>query len=665
MEIRETRQRNLKLLEEDIQISKKGIRFVKNNLDPLGNEPDQEAEHEEGKGIDPARFMTRREEKEWNRLSEHKQAQFIKLGIREAGIHQSPQRTGEKISSVFQEEKIQQELTGRKNLTRHTNGFVKNPFSGRKVKESRMIRTDQIQNGHRSASGAEMQHGSSEALRVQNIREKEAERFSTGGKTPLAMSGGQDSFSTVNSAAFTGMKSEGAVTASGSASSKISGKGGVGIVVAAGKKSAEAFQEALAARALAAQQAQQKLQTAEAFGTMQGPIAYVSTVLTTTLASLAAVVLHIVSTLMTALLAIIASILPLIAVICTVVVIIVSILAALTSSNSAGYNLPAFVTEDMMEAFFEVQEESGIPVSSGVAQLIAESGFGLYGPGGESGEGLSKLAYDYKNMFGIKYFSGDKYATGAADMQTGEEIDGGHQEIIAGFSIYPDYKSCIKQRTWMLLREPYASNISAYLNQNDGKYQKEDANNFIRGIQSSGWATSSVYAERCIEHMETYNLYRFDNMNYEEYKSGLGGGSYDGTITASMQRIVDVAQSNTGTYPCTPDMCAAWVTGVYQAAGAPVLPYGNAIDMWNTYRGTGAASMENIPPGAIVCGSGSGYMGSLYGHVGVYLGDGMVAHNAGYHSIQTLEEWCAWQTAVCQGHQGWIGWVFPGGVPME
>lgn len=663
MEIRETRQRNLKLLEEGIQISKKGIRFVKNNLDPLGNEPDQEAGH--GEGADPTRFMTRREEKEWNRLSGHKQAQFIKAGTREAGIHQPPREAAGNISGVSREGNIQQGLAGRKGHAGHLYGFPRIPSPGRNGKGSRVTRADQIQKERRSASGTEKQHGSPEAPRVQERQEKGAEHFSSVGKTSPEISGSQGSFSTVNSAAFTGMKTEGTAAASGSASSKNSGKGGAGIAAAAAKKTAEVFQEALAARAMAAQQAQQRPQTAEAFGTLQGLAAYAGTTLTTGLASLAAIVLHMVSTLVAALLAMVASILPLIAVLCTVVVIIVSILTALTSSNSAGYDLPVFVTEDMMEAFFEAQEESGIPVSSGVAQLIAESGFGLYGPGGESGEGLSKLAYDYKNMFGIKYFSGDQYATGAADMQTGEEIDGGHQEIIAGFSIYPDYKSCIRQRTWMLLREPYASNISAYLNQNDGKYQKEDANNFIRGIQSSGWATSSVYAERCIGHMETYNLYRFDNMNYEEYKSGLGGGSYDGTITASMQRIVDVAKGNTGTYPCTPDMCAAWVTGVYQAAGAPVLPYGNAIDMWNTYRGTGAASMENIPPGAIVCGSGSGYMGSLYGHVGVYLGDGMVAHNAGYHSIQTLEEWCARQTEVCQGHQGWIGWVFPGGVPME
>lgn len=331
----------------------------------------------------------------------------------------------------------------------------------------------------------------------------------------------------------------------------------------------------------------------------------------------------------------------------------------------AGYNLPGFITQEMMQAFFETQEESGIPVSSGIAQLIAESGFGVYGPGGDTGQGLSKLAYDYKNLFGIKYFSGDSFACGSVNMSTGEQTEtGGDYTVAAGFSIYPDYASCIKQRAWMLTREPYASHISGYFNQNDGQYTIENARNFIRGIRASGWATDYSYVQKCIQYMDTYNLYQFDNMTWEQYQAGAAsGGSYHGTVTDRMQRIVDIAKNNQGAYPCTPDMCAAWVTGVYQAAGAGVIPYGNAIDMWNTYSRTGSASMENIPPGAIVCGSGSGAMGSVYGHVGIYLGNGMVANNVGHFSIETLSDWCAWQTATCQGYTGWIGWVYPGGIP--
>ena len=129
-------------------------------------------------------------------------------------------------------------------------------------------------------------------------------------------------------------------------------------------------------------------------------------------------------------------------------------------------------------------------------------------------------------------------------------------------------------------------------------------------------------------------------------------------------RICEIAKNNQGTIPCTPDMCAAWVSGVYQAAGLPY-PTGNAIDFWNKWKSSGSTSKDNIPLGAVVCGSGSGYMGSIYGHVGIYIGNGKVANNIGTFSVETLDQWCSWQTATCQGHTGWIGWVWPNNQPLN
>lgn len=200
-----------------------------------------------------------------------------------------------------------------------------------------------------------------------------------------------------------------------------------------------------------------------------------------------------------------------------------SVVAILDSQTQpAGYNLPSFVTDEMMEAFFETQDEYGIPVSTGIAQLIAESGFGRYGPGGESGQGLSGLAYNHRNLFGIKYYSGDRYATGSVDMITGEEVSGGDLEIItAAFSVYATYADCIRQRGRMLSMEPYYSHtIARYQNPNDGSYTSAQANSFMTGIKEAGWATSSSYVTNCINHMVTYNLYQFDNMTWEDYQAG-------------------------------------------------------------------------------------------------------------------------------------------------
>ena len=205
-----------------------------------------------------------------------------------------------------------------------------------------------------------------------------------------------------------------------------------------------------------------------------------------------------------------------------------------SQSQPAGYTLPPFVTTDMMQAFFETQETYGIPVSTGVAQLIAESGFGSYGPGGESGQGLSGLAYNYRNLFGIKYFSGDQYATGSVDMITGEETPGGDLEVTtAAFSVYSTYGDCIRQRGRMLSLEPYYSRtIARYKNPCDGSYTTAQANGFMNGIKEAGWATSSSYVTNCINHMVTYNLYQFDNMTWEDYQAGQipsGGGGTPGS----------------------------------------------------------------------------------------------------------------------------------------
>lgn len=205
------------------------------------------------------------------------------------------------------------------------------------------------------------------------------------------------------------------------------------------------------------------------------------------------------------------------------------------SGEIAGYDLPSFITEDMMKALFETQEEQGIPVSTGIAQIIQESGFGTYGPGGESGQGLSGLAYNYKNLFGVKYWSGDKYATGSVDMTTGEETSsGGHVTIKAGFSVYKNYGDSIRQRAEMLQKEPYYSRtLALYKNQNDGHYSVRQANSFMAGI-GEAWATDSNYYESCKKSMETYNLYQFDNMTYAQYKSNKESGDSlvsDGTFT--------------------------------------------------------------------------------------------------------------------------------------
>ena len=85
--------------------------------------------------------------------------------------------------------------------------------------------------------------------------------------------------------------------------------------------------------------------------------------------------------------------------------------------------------------------------------------------------------------------------------------------------------------------------------------------------------------------------------------------------------------------PANPGYCQQWAAYVYAKAGLPIdssccayhsgVKYGVSDD-WNA-----------IPPGAAVY----GYSGSQYGHVGIYVGNGLVYHNVGGVAIDSLGDW--------------------------
>lgn len=76
-----------------------------------------------------------------------------------------------------------------------------------------------------------------------------------------------------------------------------------------------------------------------------------------------------------------------------------------------------------------------------------------------------------------------------------------------------------------------------------------------------------------------------------------------------------------------------WVADVYQAATGSRGSAHCALcaaDMWAVSR-----DFSKIQVGATVY----GYSSSQYGHVGIYIGNGMVAHNIGEVKIERLDEW--------------------------
>lgn len=169
--------------------------------------------------------------------------------------------------------------------------------------------------------------------------------------------------------------------------------------------------------------------------------------------------------------------------------------------------LPSFITQEMIISALKAQDETGYPASVTIAQIIQESGYGQYGPGGKDGEGLSYLAYQYCNLFGIK----GKGTIGSALMNTFEMTSGGQSYATkAGFRAYNTYTECIEDRC-KLLDEVYS----------DLTENVTDANTFAVRV-GSRWATDVNYSRSLIKTMEKYDLYRLDEMTLTDFDKLIG-----------------------------------------------------------------------------------------------------------------------------------------------
>ncbi len=103
-------------------------------------------------------------------------------------------------------------------------------------------------------------------------------------------------------------------------------------------------------------------------------------------------------------------------------------------------------------------------------------------------------------------------------------------------------------------------------------------------------------------------------------------------------------------------LCAAWVTYVFANAGLGSYG-GNACDMCAWWCGTSTA---NIKPGMIIAveSSSSGSVaGRIYGHIGIYLSDGLVHHNVGYIKTDTVSSWIAAYGQYATPRCGWLGGI--------
>lgn len=139
-----------------------------------------------------------------------------------------------------------------------------------------------------------------------------------------------------------------------------------------------------------------------------------------------------------------------------------------------------------------------------------------------------------------------------------------------------------------------------------------------------------------------------------------GGGSYaPGTPqqnagSGKQQAVINACYS---TPSPGQNWCAAWVTNVFRNAGVGYFG-GNACDMFNAWCYSSDRSALQV--GMIVADSshsGTGAPGLIYGHVGIYVGGGIVMSNEGPITSKSLDSFISFYGTGSGVRWGWLGGV--------
>ena len=313
--------------------------------------------------------------------------------------------------------------------------------------------------------------------------------------------------------------------------------------------------------------------------------------------------------------------------------------------------LPPYITYEMVLEALECQEEYGHPAGCTLAQIILESGVGDH---------LSGLAERDNNLFGIKWspsFAGCPEVSGCEAWLTGEEYDGVAVTITDYFTCFVSKVASIRFRSRVLLQNSlYADN--PIIRQ---AIAERDSDLMAAGLKDAGYATSSDYVAALVAVMDTYGLRRFDAMSAEEFEAA--GGEVTGVLdlgadaTARQQAVVNAAFAET--YHES-GYCAEWVMLVYERVGLGRQYGGDARDIY--WAWCTSSDLSTLKPGMVIAvpSHAGTYAGSIYGHVAIYVGGGMVRDNVGYIRMIPVEEWVAYYSSTTTPRWGWYG-----GIPLD
>lgn len=174
----------------------------------------------------------------------------------------------------------------------------------------------------------------------------------------------------------------------------------------------------------------------------------------------------------------------------------------------------------------------------------------------------------------------------------------------------------------------------------------------LNGKSADEMAEQYHFSDKQKEYLDELLSPKNDKMwNSLIYGFGIGKNidistlDFSGETAIEAQKKVVVVATNSAEYgiPASKGYCQAWVTDVYQVAVGNRGHAASAVAagrMWSV-----STDWSQIQVGAAVY----GYSSSQYGHVGIYIGNGMVAHNIGGVKIETLNDWVNNYKGVCWG----------------
>lgn len=148
-----------------------------------------------------------------------------------------------------------------------------------------------------------------------------------------------------------------------------------------------------------------------------------------------------------------------------------------------------------------------------------------------------------------------------------------------------------------------------------------------------------------------------ERQRQEQEKHQGGGGSYvpsGGSVSGPARSLERVLSACHAVPSPGNGLCAMWVSRVFASAGFGYVG-GNANDMYNRY--CTSSDRGALKPGMIIASPSHPHTsaGRIYGHVGVYVGNGTVMDNVGYIRSIGIDEWISYYGATIRPRWGWIG----------